>query len=264
MTFSGMQRISALAADIQLLGFASALKGALAHFVRGTFHVNLPQGRVALRGRNSDYAVLRQVFGYRQYSTGNQAVEQSIQSRYSEILASGHTPVIVDAGANIGLTSLWFATHYPKSKIVAVEPDPQNFEILENNIGSSQCCLTMKAAVGSTAGSASLTGTGKGWATQTERATSGGTTPIVTINDIIANVANGIPFIVKIDIEGFERDLFSDNLEWLDETFAVFIEPHDWMVPGGDTSRSFQKAFGDRDFNLYIRGEILFYVRRCS
>lgn len=47
-------------------------------------------------------------------------------------------PVIIDAGAHIGLTTLYFKSLYPAAKITAIEPNPQLFEILEKNIWENQ------------------------------------------------------------------------------------------------------------------------------
>jgi hypothetical protein len=79
--------------------------------------------------------------------------------------------------------------------------------------------------------------------------------------EALAMVPNGTLFIAKIDIEGFEGDLFSDNIGWLKDVYAVYIEPHDWLLPGKATSRNFQRAMGDLDFEIYISGENLLYVR---
>src|SRR5215204_1252324 len=40
---------------------------------------------------------------------------------------------IIDGGANIGLTAVFFANKYPKSEIVAIEPEEENFEMLRKN-----------------------------------------------------------------------------------------------------------------------------------
>jgi hypothetical protein len=41
---------------------------------------------------------------------------------------------IIDAGANIGLASLYLAQAFRECRILAVEPDPDNFEILIHNV----------------------------------------------------------------------------------------------------------------------------------
>lgn len=43
-------------------------------------------------------------------------------------------PFIVDVGANVGFYSLFLAKHFPKGKIMAFEPLPQNFELLKENL----------------------------------------------------------------------------------------------------------------------------------
>ncbi|HET7425244.1 MAG TPA: hypothetical protein VFJ92_16880, partial [Gemmatimonadales bacterium] len=37
-------------------------------------------------------------------------------------------PVILDCGSHIGLSVAWFKRRFPKARITAFEPDPQNFE----------------------------------------------------------------------------------------------------------------------------------------
>jgi len=48
------------------------------------------------------------------------------------------TPFIIDAGAHIGLVTLYFKKNYPDSEIIAIEPNPESFEILENNMYENQ------------------------------------------------------------------------------------------------------------------------------
>jgi FkbM family methyltransferase len=52
---------------------------------------------------------------------------------------------ILDGGANIGLASVYFAHRYPAASIVAVEPNQENFEVLQKNIASF---LNVKAKLG--------------------------------------------------------------------------------------------------------------------
>ncbi len=43
-------------------------------------------------------------------------------------------PLIIDAGANIGLSTLYFKRLYPNAKIICFEPNPEVFKLLQNNI----------------------------------------------------------------------------------------------------------------------------------
>jgi hypothetical protein len=65
---------------------------------------------------------------------------------------------------------------------------------------------------------------------------------------------------VKIDIEGFEEELFSKNTEWVDKFPLLVIELHDWMLPRDRTSAHFLTLIAtlDRDF-VYI-GENVFSI----
>lgn len=47
-------------------------------------------------------------------------------------------PVIVDAGAHIGMATLYYKMLFPESRIIAFEPVPYNFNILEKNIHENQ------------------------------------------------------------------------------------------------------------------------------
>ncbi len=63
-----------------------------------------------------------------------------------EVFTQGHyyfetnnlTPRIIDAGAHIGLSTLYFKKLYPGSEIIAIEPNPHTFRILEKNIAENQ------------------------------------------------------------------------------------------------------------------------------
>jgi len=48
------------------------------------------------------------------------------------------TPIIIDAGAYIGLSTLYFKQLYPHAKIIAIEPNPESFKLLEKNIFENQ------------------------------------------------------------------------------------------------------------------------------
>ncbi len=254
-------RISANIQDVRMFGL-SFLRRHLGHYAADKIaFVNIPDiGKVYIRAGESDIAAIRQVFGHRDYDTTKPAaLNQRLRARYEAILAAGSRPIIVDAGANIGAASLWFGQQYPDAAIVAVEPDPGNAAILRKNLAGRPNRVVLEAAIGAEPGFAALSEGDMGWAVQTTRAAAG--LPIVTVDDAYKASGGDVPFIVKIDIEGFERDLFSSNLGWMDACYMIAIEPHDWMLPGELSSRSFQQAVAAHPFELFMRGENIFYVR---
>ncbi len=69
------------------------------------------------------------------------------------------------------------------------------------------------------------------------------------------------PFIVKIDIEGFESELFSGNTDWINEFPVLIIEMHDWLFPGQRTSTNFLKTISQLDRDFVYLGENVFSIR---
>jgi len=43
-------------------------------------------------------------------------------------------PIIIDLGANIGLSTIYFKYLYPEAKVLALEADPEIFRYLELNV----------------------------------------------------------------------------------------------------------------------------------
>ncbi|WP_409190079.1 FkbM family methyltransferase [Bradyrhizobium sp. RDM4] len=101
-----------------------------------TTRVTIPNlGTVELRPRESDVSTFRDIFGSRDYAAYcYDSVKERLQAAYNAILNDGETPVLVDAGANIGAASLWFRQKFPELAIVAIEPDPDNIALLRRNL----------------------------------------------------------------------------------------------------------------------------------
>jgi FkbM family methyltransferase len=225
-----------------------------------TIAVQLPSGgRVSVRPGQSDFSVLRQIFRDQGYSIPT-VVAARIDREYRRIRANRMTPVIVDAGANIGASSIWLKERFPEAAVVAIEPDPANAALARQNVAGLQDVTVIEAAIGGQTGFVSIISADAAWALRTERAETG--YPVITVDQAVSAIISGKLLIAKIDIEGFEHDLFEGDLRWMDDAFAIYIEPHDWLLPGHGSSRSFQSAFGERDFEVFICGENLLYVRR--
>jgi FkbM family methyltransferase len=229
----------------------------------GTLNLFLPGiGNIRVRPNDSDIDAIRQVFICGDYDFTKVPQGRGILRRYEQLLAEEKIPVIVDAGANIGAASLWFAKTFPKAVVMAVEPDPENAELCRLNT-SRLNVIVLEAAIGSRPGHVALSNpAGQSWAIRTERIDqSRGGIKVCTIDQAVEHGgSNAQLFIVKVDIEGFESDLFTDNVGWLDCTDVVIIEPHDWMLPGKGTSRKFRDALLPRSGDLLIAGDNLIFV----
>jgi len=252
-------RLATEAADVRLLR-ASLLKQRLSTLV-GTKSCCVGiagVGPIVLRPRTTDLASFRRVFDRGEYRIPDVAAD-AVQARYQAILAAGRTPVVVDAGAYVGATALWFARCFPRAHVVAIEPDEESFRLLVSNTAGHSRITVIDAAVAAEQGYVRLVRVAEEWGTQVSRSDEG--SPSITMDEAFAAVSDGEPFIAKINIEGFESDVFSGSLDWLDKVNVLFVEPHDWLLPSRHSSRSFQRVMGARDFDLFIVGPHLCYAR---
>lgn len=90
-----------------------------------------------------------------------------------------------------------------------------------------------------------------------------GSLQIVSLDEIIKDYSKMgfIPFIVKIDIEGYEQELFSSNIDWIDNIPLIIIELHDWMFPSQNKSKNFLNAIANRNRDFLYLGENIFSIK---
>jgi hypothetical protein len=78
-----------------------------------------------------------------------------------------------------------------------------------------------------------------------------GDTEAITIRDALARVPGAVPLIAKIDIEGFETDLFRSDYDWASEFPLIVFEQHDWLFAWKGTAHAIYRALielGPRDY----------------
>ena len=214
---------------------------------------------IVLRPGTSDWHVMKQIFVDQEYSTAWWPDHHaSVEARYRSALEQGLAPVIVDCGANIGLSAVWFAARFPKARIYAVEPEPSNFEILVENARGYPNITPLRAGISDREGKISLSNAaGEHWA-WTSREDEAGAIETVTIAGILARVPNSVPLIVKIDIEGSEVELFRSNVEWAEKTPLIVVELHDWMGGWRGTGHAVLSRLVSHPRDYMQRGENLF------
>ena len=199
---------------------------------------------------NNDYNLRRSV-RYRE-----------IESLYLSLSGSG-VPLILDLGANIGLSSLYFCKNWPLAKIVALEPERRNLETLLLNIKGIPSIDAIHAAISSHDGTVRITNPDDdAWGYRTQETAEGGAASIraMSVDSVIETIDIKdrplYPFIAKIDIEGFEENLFLKNTDWVRQFPVIAIELHDWMLPGEGSSRNFFKTIANGNWDVVFHGEL--------
>jgi len=145
--------------------------------------------------------------------------------------------VLIDAGANIGLTSLYLDLFFNFSKIITIEPSLENIEILKLNCNkliknSSIKFRNYNKVLHNKSGVNHILKTdfrdGNDWALRSEKDESGNISSIALDKIITENNLDYIS-ILKIDIEGAERFLFREgnDYDFLEITKLIAIEIHD-------------------------------------
>jgi FkbM family methyltransferase len=209
---------------------------------------------------NSDRAVIQQVLVNKCYEMRTFRQSVPLAAYYSNLIEHDATPLIIDAGANIGASTLWFASNFPGSHVVAIEPERNNCELLRKNCRGLNYNL-LEGAIGSREGHGFLHDPGRGeWAYQVRLSGGGYRVPLYSAARIVADsrAAGMRPFLCKIDIEGGEAELFQENFAWLGEFAVIVIELHDWLFPGSSNSGSFRRAISDLAVDFLYRGENVF------
>lgn len=137
--------------------------------------------------------------------------------------ADGSRPVVVDIGANIGLSILYFKSIYPEAEIVAYEADPEIFSYLQDNVQRNQAAgVTLcNKAVWTHDGTVSFAADGADGGAINE---AGNCIPCEDVRNILTRYSR-IDFL-KMDIEGAENTVYERMDGHLSAVRNCFIEYH--------------------------------------
>ncbi|MGE3915205.1 MAG: FkbM family methyltransferase [Hyphomicrobiaceae bacterium] len=222
-------------------------------------------GSIWLREGSSDRAVLEQIFYTEEFNISTAPQFAWIREAYDKALAAGETPLIVDCGANIGLSALYFARHLPQARIIGIEPAPDNVELARRNTRHNPLIEILEAAVHDEARPLEIADPDAekyAYRVREASAPSAQSVEAVTIPDLMQRYGARRNLIVKVDIEGGELALFRSNTGWLDRTDLLIAETHDWLFPGQATSSTLFRAIAGRDFEVIQKGEYISFFFR--
>lgn len=191
-------------------------------------------GNVFLRENSSDVACFRKIFLENEYG---------VNLKYAP-------DFIIDAGANIGLSSIYFATKFPSSKIIALEPEHENYKLLNRNIENHENIIAIQAALWHTATKLNIIDFGKhdNFQVVSDQMLKEDEELIakikryngrvalrcdsISIDDLISKFEIKRIGLIKMDIEGSEREVFQNSSNWIDVVDAIITELHDRWHPG--------------------------------
>jgi len=213
--------------------------------------IRLPENAypLALRPDTSDLKTFYQIFWWREY----------------DFPVDADPKIIIDAGANIGLASIYFANRFPNAQIIAIEPEASNFELLiqntkyYTNVQCYQIALSNKSGQSLTVKDNGIGHWGFSVESASNKVPNNQTISSISLNQIMEQQQLQKLDLVKIDIEGHELELFETNTaSWLPKTHQLVIETHDAFKRG--CSKSVFKAVSAFNFSFSMRGENLIFT----
>lgn len=162
-------------------------------------------------------------------------------------------PYIIDCGANMGLSIIYFKRLYPNAKIIAFEADPNIYELCRYNIEQFQFkdVEIINAAVWTSEGTMSFRANdslGGKLENSIEYSTQSVSVKTLTLLPYLAETVD----FLKIDIEGAEVDVLLHSKEALSNVRTMFVEYHSTV---GEKQRldELLSVLKDADFRYYIK-----------
>lgn len=166
-------------------------------------------------------------------------IQHVYSPNFMHMYLSNRGDVVLDIGANVGYFSFWVKQLYPNATIIAVEPVPANFALLEKNlcqfkdgkVFSEQCAITGEKAQSITINLASenqntVIATTKESFFEHENVQKI-KVKAMTIRELIAKFSLKKVDILKMDCEGSEYDIFYNDPEIVKQIRAIAMEVHD-------------------------------------
>lgn len=136
---------------------------------------------------------------------------------------------IVDLGANVGFTTIYFALKYPDAKIVSLEPSKMNFVVLQKNTAQHKNVVALNAAIWFESKEIQFLEAPYAYNSKIAEGETGGSYSIAAYNvsDILQKENMETVDLLKIDIEGAEKDILQKNADWLYKVKNIIIEIHE-------------------------------------
>lgn len=150
--------------------------------------------------------------------------------------SSAKAPYIIDAGANIGLATVFFKHLYPKARILAFEPDTKITSFLKKNIQSLKLkdVEVIEKGLWDTEGTLSFLSDGSDGGRMADTgAQESIKVPVTRLRNFLTQKVD----LLKIDIEGSEGRVLEDSKDLLENVQNLFVEYHSFSDQPQELSR---------------------------
>lgn len=229
---------------VKKMGLINGLKFALIHKMRK------PQIQLSLKGHKNPLII-------RTGSSDIQVFQQIFINGDYDLNIDFQPKLIIDAGAYVGYSSVFFANKFPSARVIAIEPAKSNFDILLKNTFGYKNIISFNRGLWSKKTSLDVIDKGYGdWGFLVAEDDRCNVQRIqaITLDEILADSDFDSIDILKLDIEGSEKEIFKQNYEnWLSKVNLMFIELHDRIISG--CSEVFYRATKSFDFSYSVNGE---------
>ena len=194
-----------------------------------------------------------------------------VHEEYNSPMLPEQAEVIVDAGANVGYSALFFARKYPAAKIIAIEPNPETYLQLVKNCSVYPNILPLCAALWKTTGTIKLQFTSNdgrklgSWGVRTVESDRSEMQDVssISIDQIFAKYSLRKIDIFKIDIEGAELPVFSElSLDVTQRIDLFALEIHEGLAKGANAA--VRACFPVDEWECGKRGENHFFKKKLS
>ncbi|ABR54313.1 methyltransferase FkbM family [Methanococcus vannielii SB] len=171
---------------------------------------------------------------------------------------------IIDAGAYAGYSSIYFHEKYPEAEIIAIEPEKSNFNTLVKNTNKIKQIISLNLGLWYKEAFLKVEDrkTGK-WGFKVSEVLSTDEYDIksTTIDNILDTQNWDKIDILKIDIEGSEKELFTKNSKkWINKVNVIVIELHDRINEG--CTKALYSAINLSEWVEYKTGEKVILIRK--
>ena len=178
-----------------------------------------------------------------------------IREAYGVWLPPPPVRVIIDAGANIGDTAVWYLNTFPEARVIAIEPDPENFALLEMNCRPYEGrAILVQGALWSKEGILHLQAAQQKDRISVSENPGVGKCRAVSVPVLMRQHNASTIDIFKCDIEGAELEVFSTACdEWLSQTRCLVIETHGKKCLASVVAATSRHGFRNKVYrNLHI------------